>query len=74
MSQPANTARRNGTCVRCQRDAVLARRKDGSGERALYWCSTCEQPAFAGDSFVSVPANVLPTLPLVGEPRQRSLL
>lgn len=74
MSKPANTARREGVCMHCPRTPLLAKRRDSSGERALYWCESCERPAFGGDSFVSVPPGVLAKLPLVGEPRQRSLL
>lgn len=74
MSKPANTARREDVCMHCNRKPILARRKDATGERALYWCESCERPSFGGDSFVAVPMRVLFTLPLVGEPRQRSLL
>lgn len=66
-------ARRLRICCRCKNAAVLSRRLDGAGWRALYWCPQCSRPAYAGDSFVRIAPNELEALPVVTA-RQGTLL
>lgn len=60
-----NAARQNHVCDQCNRKPELCARRDGAGLRALYWCHTCEKPAFGGDSFVRVSPEYLATLKVV---------
>jgi hypothetical protein len=52
-------------CGHCQSVAVLSRRKDLGGWRALWWCVRCQHVAFGGDSFVRVTPQELALLPIV---------
>ena len=69
-----NHARQNDICRHCGRTPTLARRIDGTGERAIYWCFSCVKAAFGGDSFIRVSPEHLARLPLVDmSERQGSL-